>query len=308
MKITIIGAGNVGAMTASRIVDDNLADCVLIDIVPGLARGKALDISDARPILNSRVQITGSEDFSAMKGSDIVVMTAGLARKPGMSRDDLLKKNVAIVKDTAVRIKKYCLSSIIIVVTNPLDTMTYLMMKETGFDPRRVIGMAGVLDSARFINIASEKIEKIGTATIFQLKNGRCPYFDEIFMMGSHGDTMVAINRSKELPDDIFKESSERAKNRGAEIVRHLKTGSAYFSPSAAVFAMVKAIVKDEKKMLCASAYLDGQYGEKDVYIGVPVILGASGVKEIIEIKLTEAEKSAFKNSASQIRTSNHLI
>lgn len=290
MKISVIGAGNVGAMTASRIIDDNLADCVLIDIVPGLAMGKALDISDARPILNSRATITGSEDFSAMKGSNIVIMTAGLARKPGMSRDDLLKKNAEIIKGVSAHIKKHCPSSIVIVVTNPLDVMTYLMMKETGFDPHRVIGMAGVLDSARFANIASGKINALEG--------------DKIFMMGSHGDTMVAINRSKELPDDIFKESSERAKNRGAEIVEHLKTGSAYFSPSAAVFAMVRAIVKDEKKTMCVSVYLNGQYGEKDIYIGVPVVLGASGVREIIDIKLTASEKSAFKNSVQSIRES----
>ncbi|MDP8230229.1 MAG: malate dehydrogenase [Candidatus Gorgyraea atricola] len=284
MKITIIGAGNVGAMTASRIIDADLSDVVLVDIVPGLAKGKALDISDARPITGSRSNIVGSEDFKDIAGSDIVVMTAGLARKPGMSRDDLLQKNAKIIKDVASHIKKLCSSAIVIVVTNPLDVMSYIMMKETGFDPRKVIGMAGVLDSARFANVAPGKIEK-----------------DKIFMMGSHGDTMVAINRSDKLKDDAFKEASDRAKQRGAEIVSHLKTGSAYFSPSAAVFSMVKAIIKDENKTLCASAYLNGEYNEKDLYIGVPIVLAASGIKKIIEINLTKPEKTSLKKSAQSI-------
>jgi len=287
MRIAVIGAGNVGAMTASRIIDADLSDVVLVDIVPGLAKGKALDISDARPITGSRSNIVGSEDFKDIEGSDIVVMTAGLARKPGMSRDDLLQKNAKIIKDVAVHIKKFCKSAIVIVVTNPLDVMSYIMMKETGFDPSKVIGMAGVLDSARFANVAPGKIEK-----------------DKIFMMGSHGDTMVAINRSDKLKDDAFKEASDRARQRGAEIVSHLKTGSAYFSPSAAVFAMVKAIIKDENKTLCASAYLNGEYGEKDLYIGVPIVLATSGVKKIIEINLTEPEKTSLKTSAQSIRDS----
>lgn len=288
VRVAVIGAGNVGAMIASRIIDANLSDVALVDIVPGLARGKALDISDARPIMGSSASITGTESFEDLKGSSVVAITAGLARKPGMLREDLLKKNSDIIKGVSVHIKKYCPSSIVIVVTNPLDVMTYLVMKETGFEPHRVIGMAGVLDSARFINIASEKLKNVEQ--------------DKIFMMGSHGDTMVPINRSEKLPDDIFNESSDRAKNRGAEIVAHLKTGSAYFSPSAAVFAMIRAVLKDEQKTMCASAYLNGQYGEKDIYIGVPVKLGASGVKEVMEIELTDKEKGSFKNSIQSIR------
>ena len=290
MKVAVVGAGNVGAMVASRIIDADLSDVVLIDIVPGLAKGKALDISDARPIAGSSANITGAENFNALEGSDIVVVTAGLARKPGMSRDDLLKKNAQIVKDIAGYIKQYCPSSIVIVVTNPLDEMTYLTMKTTGIKSSKVIGMAGVLDSARFINIVSEKVK--GAAG------------DKIFMMGSHGDTMVAINRSKELSDDIFKEASARARGRGAEIVGHLKTGSAYFAPSAAVFCMVRAILKDEGARVCASGYLEGQYGQKDIYMGVPLVLDASGVREIVEIKLTEEEKASFKESACKIRES----
>jgi len=290
MKIAVIGAGNVGAMVSSRIIDANLSHVVLVDILPGLAKGKALDISDARPIFNSTVKIMGTEDYKDIKGSGIVVITAGLARKPGMSRDDLLKKNASIIKDIAAHIKEYCPSSIVIVVTNPLDTMTYLVMRETGFESNRVIGMAGVLDSARFVNIALSK-------TAF-VEN------DKIFMMGSHGDSMVAINRSEKLLKDVFEESSERAKNRGKEIVEHLKTGSAYFSPSAAVFYMLKAILNDEGRTMCASSYLNGVYGEKDIYIGVPVVLGSSGLKEIIEIKLTSDEKKAFKKSALEIRNS----
>ena len=295
MKIAVIGAGNVGAMTASRIVDAGLADVVLVDIVPGLAKGKALDISDARPVFDSTAQIIGTEDYKDIKGSDIVVITAGLARKPGMSRDDLLKKNTEIIKGIASQIKKYCATSIVIVVTNPLDVMTYLVMKETGFDPHKVIGMAGVLDSARFLNIVSEKAKSVDK--------------DKIFMMGSHGDTMVCINRADKLSQDLFKESSDRARQRGAEIVSHLKTGSAYFSPSASVFHMLKAIIKNENKTLCASAYLNGEYGEKDLYIGVPVRLGSSGIKEIIQIDLTNDEKTAFKKSAKSIHDAiNKLI
>lgn len=288
MKIAIIGAGNVGAMVASRIIDGNLADVVLMDIVPGMAKGKALDISDARPIFGSKSKITGYENFERLKGSDIVVITAGLARKPGMSREDLLRKNAQIVKDLSGDIKNYTNPAIIIVVTNPLDVMSYLAMRVTGFNPKKVIGMAGVLDSARFINIVSEKISSLES--------------DNIFMMGSHGDTMVPINRSKKISKDIFKECSRATRQRGAEIVEHLKTGSAYFAPSAAIFSMLKCIVNDEAKTICASAYLEGQYGEEDVYIGVPITLDRSGVKKIVEIELTEEEKKYFRQSAQKIR------
>ena len=290
MKIAIIGAGNVGAMTASRIIDADLADVVLVDIAPGMAKGKALDISDVRPIVNSSANIIGTENFEDMKGSDITIITAGLARKPGMSRDDLLKKNSEIIRDLSLQVKNYCPSSIVIVVTNPLDAMSYLVMKTSGFDPKKVIGMAGVLDTARFINILRERNKDIDE--------------DKFLMMGSHGDTMVPVSRSKNIPDTVFREASELARNRGAEIVKYLGTGSAYFAPSAAVFFMLKAIIKDEKRVMCASAYLEGQYNEKDIYIGVPVILGASGIEKIIETKLTEEEKQAFKESTRQIRES----
>lgn len=290
MKVAIIGAGNVGATVASRVIDGNLADVVLMDIVSGLAKGKALDISDARPIFKSACKIVGTEDFKDIHGADIVIITAGLARKPGMLRDDLLKKNAQIVKEISTRIKRHCASAIIIVVTNPLDAMSYLVMKTTGFEPRRIIGMAGVLDSARFINVTSEKIDTVDG--------------DNIFMMGSHGDTMVAINRSKEISEGIFKESLSRTRQRGIEIVSHLKNGSAYFAPSAAVFYMLKCILKNEKKTMCASAYLQGEYGEKDIYIGVPIVLDSSGVREIIEITLTDEEKLFFRKSAQEIRES----
>ncbi|MBU1912787.1 MAG: malate dehydrogenase [Candidatus Omnitrophica bacterium] len=288
MKVAIIGAGNVGAMVASRVIDADLADVVLLDVVPGLAKGKALDISDARPIFDSSANITGAEDFKDIKGSNIVVITAGLARKPGMSRDDLLKKNSDIIKEISSQVKKYCPSSIIIVVTNPLDVMSYLVMKITGIDHKKVIGMAGVLDTARFINILREKNKDIDD--------------DKFLMMGSHGDTMVPVSRSEKVSKEDFTRASELTRNRGAEIVRYLETGSAYFAPSASVFFMLKAIIKDEKKPLCASAYLRGQYNEKDIYIGVPVILGAQGIERIIETALAEEEKQAFKESARQIR------
>ena len=288
MKIAIIGAGNVGAMVASRIIDANLADVALLDVVPGMAKGKALDIADARPVVNSKSRITGTEDFKDIKGSDIVVITAGLARKPGMSREDLLKKNTEIIKEVSNQIKKYCPSSIVIVVTNPLDVMAYLVMTTTGFDPKKVIGMAGVLDSARFINALWERNQDIDQ--------------DKVLMMGSHGDTMVPVNRSKNISPEVFSETANLARNRGAEIVKHLGTGSAYFAPSASVFYMLKAIIKNENKTLCASAYLDGQYNQKDIYIGIPVILNSSGIKEVIEITLTPEEKIQFQKSAHQIR------
>ncbi|HAZ10897.1 MAG: hypothetical protein A2047_04825 [Omnitrophica bacterium GWA2_41_15] len=290
MKIAIIGAGNVGAMVASRVIDADLADVVLVDIVPGVAKGKALDISDVRPIVNSSANIIGTENFEDMKGSDIVVITAGLARKPGMSRDDLLKKNSDIIKEVSSQVKKYCPSSIVIVVTNPLDVMSYLVMKTTGFDPKKIIGMAGVLDNARFINALWGKNQDIAQ--------------DKVLMMGSHGDTMVPINRSENISEKVFSEASELARNRGAEIVKHLGIGSAYFAPSASVFFMLKAIIKNEKKSMCVSAYLEGQYSEKDIYIGVPVTLASQGIEKIIEIGLTEEEKQAFKESARQIRES----
>jgi len=288
MKIAIIGAGNVGAMTASRVIDADLADVVLLDVVPGMAKGKALDISDARPIVNSRSKIHGTEDFKDIEGSGIVVITAGLARKPGMTREDLLKKNTEIIKGISCQIKRYCPSAIIIVVTNPLDVMTYIVMKETGFNPKKVIGMAGVLDSARFINALWERNQDI--------EQGKA------LMMGSHGDTMVPVNRSKNISEKMFSETSNLARNRGAEIVKHLGTGSAYFAPSASVFFMLKAIIKNEDRALCASAYLNGQYNEKDIYIGVPVILNSSGVKEVVKITLTPEEKIQFQESARQIR------
>mgnify|MGYP001558451219 CR=1 FL=1 len=287
MKVAIIGAGNVGAMTASRVIDANLADVVLLDVLPGLARGKALDISDARPVSGSRAGITGTEDYKDIKGSDIVVITAGLARKPGMSRDDLLKKNSEIIKDVSPQVKKHCPSSIVIVVTNPLDVMTYLVMKTTGFNPKKVLGMAGVLDTARFINALWERNQDIDR--------------DNALMMGSHGDTMVPVNRSKSISKEIFFEASEIARNRGIEIVKYLGTGSAYFAPSASVFYMLKAIIKNEKNTMCVSAYLEGQYGEKDIYIGVPAVLGGQGIERIIEIELSKEEKQAFKESARQI-------
>jgi malate dehydrogenase len=290
MRIAIIGAGNVGAMVASRVIDADLADVVLVDIVPGIAKGKALDISDVRPIVNSSANIIGTENFEDMKGSDIVVITAGLARKPGMSRDDLLKKNSDIIKEVSSQVKKYCPSSIVIVVTNPLDVMSYLVMKTTGFDPKKVIGMAGVLDNARFINALWGKNQDIAQ--------------DKVLMMGSHGDTMVPINRSGNISKYIFNETSELARNRGIEIVKYLGTGSAYFAPSASVFFMLKAIIKNEKKSMCVSAYLEGQYSEKDIYIGVPVTLASQGIEKIIEIELTEEEKQAFKESARKIRES----
>lgn len=294
MKVAIIGAGNVGAMVASRVIDANLADVVLVDVVPGLAKGKALDISDTKPITHSTSHIVGTGDFSDIKGCEVVIVTAGLARKPGMSRDDLLKKNADIVKEVSGHIKKHCPSSIVIMVTNPLDVMAYLAMKVTGFDPKKVIGMAGVLDRARFISILSAEVKNIDDSAFF--------------ILGSHSDSMVPIKGSLSISEDMFKEVSGATKNRGAEIVNHLGSGSAYFAPSAGVFYMLKAIIKNEKKLTCISAYLTGQYGENDVYAGVPVILDSSGIREIVDISMAPEEKSLFKKSVQEIRENIHKL
>lgn len=288
MKVSIIGAGNVGAMAASRIIDANLADVVLLDIVPGLAKGKALDISDARFIFGSKANISGTDNFQDIKQSDIVVITAGLARKPGMSRDDLLKKNAEILKGVCKNIKAECPDAIVIVVTNPLDIMTYFVMKNTGFNPKKVIGMAGVLDTSRLLNVVSQDKPDINQ--------------EDLFVMGSHGDTMVPINRRDEIKKEFFIAYADRARNRGAEIVKCLGSGSAYFAPSAAVFFMLKAIINNKKTKMYASAYLSGEYKQNDIYIGVPVVLGSSGVSEVIETALTEEETNLFNKSAEDIR------
>lgn len=297
-KVSIIGAGNVGATLAMRIAEADLADVAMIDIAEGLCIGKALDLTDAAPIAGHNRRITGGSDYRQIAGSDIVVVTAGFPRTPGMSREELILKNSSIVKAAVGHIKNYCPEAIIIMVTNPLDVMTYLAYKESGFPKNRVMGMAGVLDMARFIALIAEaagvKYREV-----------------ETYVLGSHGDTMVPVLShtkikgkpiEKVLSREKITEIVMRTKNRGAEIVNYLKAGSAYYAPSASTFAMVKAIIKNTREILCASCLLDGEYGFKDVCIGVPAKLGKKGIEKIIEFSLTDEEKKEFEKSVEAVK------
>jgi len=303
-KVSIIGAGAVGATLAQRILESAIADVVLVDILKNMAQGKAFDLLDASSIVGHENNIIGTDDYSQICGSGIVVITAGLPRKPGMTRDDLVAKNSAIIKDVAGNIKKYAPKSIVIVVTNPLDTMTYLALKTTGFTKQKVIGMAGVLDEARFIYLLANEL-KVHRNSI------------ETYMLGSHGDTMVPLisktrvsNRnavsviSKEKLDVIVKRTCDR----GAEIVSLLGSGSAYYSPSAAVFKMVNIMINDTKETVSASAYLEGEYSLSDICIGVPCKLGKSGVENIVEMDMSEEERKSFLKSAQAIRRLNSIL
>lgn len=296
-KITIIGAGAVGATAAQRIAERELGDVVLTDIVEGLPQGKALDLLEAGPLCGYDSKITGTNDYRDIEGSDVVVITAGIARKPGMTREDLLKINGKIIGEVSQNIARYAPDSIVITVTNPLDIMTYVTMKTTGFEPSRVFGMSGVLDSGRF-------------ATFIAMELG-CSVRDiRAMVLGGHGDTMVPLPRfttvagvpiTELLPENIINRLVQRTVNGGAEIVNLLKTGSAFYAPSAAVANMVEAVAKDTKRILPACAYLNGEYGRKDIYLGVPVKLGRRGVEEIIELKLTGDERKALDRSAEAV-------
>ena len=297
-KVSIIGAGNVGSTLAMRVVESRLADVALIDVVGGLAEGKAMDLEDASYIIDHDCKITGGTDMSTVQGSRVVVITAGLARQPGMTRDDLLKKNAEIVKGIVVKIKQFCADCIIIVVTNPLDAMTYLAYKLSGFESNRVMGMAGILDSARLSAVINRKLSSMQN-NIYSL------------VIGSHNDTMVPIFTKstisgKAIPDILKKEEIDdvrrKTANRGAEIVKCLQKGSAYYAPSAGGFAMIKSILKNEKRLIPASAYLSGQYGIDGLCIGVPVILGQNGIEKVAEIDLTAEERQALSLSAKDAR------
>ncbi|HLB69548.1 MAG TPA: malate dehydrogenase [Candidatus Methanoperedens sp.] len=296
-KITIIGAGAVGATAAQRIVEKELGDVVLTDIVEGLPQGKALDILESGPLCGYDSKITGTNDYRDIEGSDVVVVTAGIARKPGMTREDLLKINAKIIKGVSQNIAGYAPDSIVITVTNPLDIMTYYTMKNTGFPPSRVFGMSGVLDSGRFASFIANELG--------------CSVRDiSAMVLGGHGDTMVPLPRftsvsgvpvTELLSEDAVRRLVDRTINGGAEIVNLLKTGSAYYAPSAAVTNMVEAVVKDTDRILPVCAYLDGEYGKKDIYLGVPVKLGKRGVEKVIELELTEEEKKALDRSAEAV-------
>lgn len=297
-KITIIGAGAVGATAAQRIAEKELGDVVLTDIVEGLPQGKALDLMEAGPLFGYDSKITGTNDYKDIEDSDVVVITAGIARKPGMTREDLLKINTKIIRDVSQNIAKYAPDSVVITVTNPLDIMTYVTMKTTGFEPARVFGMSGVLDSGRF-------------AAFIAMGLG-CSVRDiSAMVLGGHGDTMVPLSRfttvsgvpiTELLSEEAIERLVERTVNGGAEIVNLLKTGSAFYAPSAAVTNMVEAVVKDTKRILPVCAHLNGEYGNKDIYLGVPAKLGRKGVEEIIELKLTSPEKKALDKSAEAVK------
>lgn len=296
-KITVVGAGNVGATVAQRLFERGYADIVLVDIVEGLPQGKALDMLESGPVLGTDSKITGTNSYEDTANSDVVVITAGIARKPGMSRDDLLFTNMDIVGGVAEQVAKYSPESIIIVVSNPLDAMAQQTLDITKFPRERVIGMAGILDTARFRTFLSEAVN----ASVEDV---------QAYVLGGHGDTMVPLVQStnvagipisKLLPEDVLEPIVQRARDGGAEIVGLLKTGSAFYAPSAAVAQMVDSIILDKKRIVPCATYLKGEYGIDGLYIGVPVKLGAKGIEEIIEVELSSAEKANLDKSAAAV-------
>jgi len=299
MKITVVGAGNVGATAAQRIVDKELAnEVVLIDIVEGLPQGKGLDMFESSPIEGTDTRAIGTNDYAATAGSDIIVITAGIARKPGMTREQLQETNAGIVKSVTEQVAPKSPKSIIIVVSNPLDVMTYVAFKVSGFDRSRVMGMAGILDTARYRSFIAEALN-VSVKDI------------QALVLGGHGDSMVPLVRyttiagvpltefmDKETIDKIVK----RTREGGIEIVNLLKTGSAYYAPSAAAVEMVEAIVKNQNRILPCAAWLQGEYGLKDTFVGVPVKLNRKGIEKIVDVPLTAEEKAALAKSADEVK------
>ncbi|UCF73181.1 MAG: malate dehydrogenase [Deltaproteobacteria bacterium] len=298
-KVTVVGAGNVGATVAMRVAEKELADVVLIDILEGVPAGKALDLAEAAPIECHDSRITGaSNDYSLAKGSDIVIVTAGIPRKPGMSRDDLLTTNAGIMRSVVKEISTVAPNSILLIVSNPLDAMCHVALETSSFDKKRVIGMAGVLDSARFRAFIAMELN-------VSVENTHA------FVLGAHGDTMVPLPRysnvagipiTELMSAERIEALVERTRKGGGEIVNLLKTGSAYYAPASATTEMAEAILKDKKKILPCVAYLQGEYGVHNLFIGVPVKLGSSGIEEIIEIKLTAEENEALQRSAKAVQ------
>ena len=297
-KVTVVGAGNVGATAAQRLAEKELCDVVLVDIIEGVPQGKALDLTQAAPIEKHDAHLVGTNDYDASEGSDIVIITAGIPRKPGMSRDDLLKTNAGIMKDVTQKVAQLSPEAVLIIVSNPLDAMCHVAYDASGFPKNRVIGMAGVLDSARFrafismeLNVSVENIHA--------------------FVLGGHGDTMVPLPRystvagipiTELMPKERIDALVQRTATGGAEIVSLLKTGSAYYAPASASVEMAESILKDKKKILPCAVYLEGEYGFNNLFIGVPVKLGTNGVEKIIEISLTENEKIALQKSADAVK------
>jgi len=303
-KVTVVGSGNVGATVAHRLADKQLADVVMIDILEGVPQGKGLDLLEAGPIEGYDVRVKGTNDYADTANSSVVVMTAGFPRKPGMSRDDLLRANYDVVKSAIEQAVKYSPDSILIVVTNPLDAMVQTAYKVSGFSKNRVIGMAGILDTARYRTFIAEALN-----VSVQNVQG--------FVLGGHGDAMVPVPRYTTvagipvgdlMPKEQLDQIIARTRNGGAEIVNLLKAGSAYYAPSAAVVEMIDAIFNDRKKILPCAAYLEGEYGIKGLFVGVPVKLGARGIEQIIEIKLTPEEQAALQKSAAAVKELVEII
>jgi malate dehydrogenase len=298
MKISIIGAGNVGSLTALRLAQNGLGEVFLIDVAKGLACGKAYDLEDAKSLIKTDYKIAGSEDINQVRDSDIVVITAGLTRKPGMTREDLISKNAQIIKEVCNNIKILSPKAIVIVVTNPLDVMTHLALKTTGFKPDRVFGMGVSLDAARFNNLISKEL-KVPAKDV------------ESMVIGSHGEAMIPLPRfsyikgkpiSEIVDDKIMEDLVNKTKGRGLEIVSLLGSGSAFFAPSAAITDLIDAIIKNEKRTIGICAYLNGEYGVKDVTIGVPCVIGKKGIEDIVVLSLSQEEKNKFLESAESIR------
>jgi len=297
-KISIVGAGNVGASAALYAAEAELGDVTLIDILEGVAKGKALDLLQAGPVRGYDSHVEGSGDMRAVAGSDLVIVTAGLPRKPGMSRLDLLKTNADIIRGVATAIRDHAPKAFVIMVTNPLDVMTYLTYRITGFPRERVMGMAGVLDATRFRTFLAQEIGVSVEET-------------QAMVLGGHGDTMVPLVRYAAvagIPVENFiakerlAEIVQRTRDGGAEIVKLLQTGSAFFAPASSAVQMAEAVLKDKKRLLPVAAFLQGEYGFRDIYLGVPCILGARGIEKIVELTLTAEEKAALANSAEEVR------
>lgn len=303
-RISIIGAGMTGATAAHWLAERELGDIVLVDIVEGLPQGKGLDLLEAMPIIARDVEIVGSNEYAATRGSDIIILTAGLPRKPGMSRDDLLSANAEIVGKAAVETLKYSPDAIYIVLTNPLDTMAYLTLRLTGLPRERVVGQAGVLDSARMRAF-------VALETGISVENIQC------YVLGGHGDEMIPLTRHSNiagislqeyLPGDRLEAIVNRTRKGGGEIVNLLKTGSAYYAPSAAVAQMTEAILKDRNLIVPCSAYMNGEYGLKDMFFGVPVVLNRSGIARIIEYNLSAEENAQFEKSAAAVKETHEAL
>lgn len=303
-KVTVIGAGFVGSTLVQRLAERDYADVVMFDIIPNMPQGKALDILQAGPVLGYDSLVTGTNDYADTANSDIVVITSGFPRKPGMSRDDLVKKNQEIITQVTEQVVKHSPNSIIIMVTNPLDAMAQLALHISGFPRERVIGMAGVLDTARFRTFIAQEV-------------GASVRDVQAYVLGGHGDTMVPLSRmctvagvpiSQLISSERIEQIVQRARDGGAEIVKLLGTGSAYFAPSASVLQMVDSILLDKKMIMPCAVYLQGEYGVNNLYVGVPAQLGAKGLEKIIEVELTEQERSQLHKSADAVRELIHVM